>query len=116
MSAEVQTTVERRKSARAPVTVHIAYGTVDALFQEFTRNINEGGVFIETEKPLGIDEKVQLQFRLPGAQEPIQASGRVAWIRPADVTAAQGMGIEFEDLDASARSQINELILQLRSR
>jgi len=116
MSAEIQTTVERRKTPRTPVTVRIVYETVDALFEEFTRNINEGGVFIETESPLALEEKVQLQFRLPGTAEPIQAKGRVAWVHSGGDAETPGMGIEFEDLDAPARARINALILRLRSR
>jgi hypothetical protein len=42
---------ERRRSNRAEMVVHIDYATVDELFSEFTRDINEGGLFIETEKP-----------------------------------------------------------------
>ena len=76
----VRTSVERRLSPRATVTVRVDYSTVDAMFSEFTRNINEGGLFIETETPLALDEQVQLQFRLPGVDDPIKVSGRVAWI------------------------------------
>ena len=42
---------DRRRSARAELTVRIDYSTVDEIFSEFTRDINEGGLFIETEKP-----------------------------------------------------------------
>lgn len=113
--AEIQTVVERRRSARAPVTVRIEYGTVDSLFSEFTRNINEGGLFIETEAPLELGERVRLQFQLPGSEQPIRARGRVAWVRGSE-QGAPGMGIEFEDLDRAARQRIDELIRALRAR
>ncbi len=106
---EIQTFVERRQSARTPVTVRIEYETVDSLFSEFTRNINEGGVFIETTQPLGLEEQVQLQFQLPGDEEPVKLTGRVARVE------ASGMGIEFGDLDVTARERINELVVQLRT-
>ncbi|MBW2242445.1 MAG: PilZ domain-containing protein [Deltaproteobacteria bacterium] len=106
---EIQTFVDRRHSDRAPVTVRIAYETVDSLFSEFTRNINEGGVFIETEQPLGLEEQVQLQFQLPGDEEPVKLSGRVVRVE------SSGMGIEFGELDAIARERINQLVVQLRT-
>ena len=84
-SEEVQTTVERRLSPRAAVTVRVDYSTVDSMFSEFTRNINEGGLFIESETLLALDEQVHLQFRLPGIDDPIKASGRVAWVREAGI-------------------------------
>ena len=42
---------ERRRSTRAPFVVRVDYGTVDAFFSEFTSDVNEGGMFIETETP-----------------------------------------------------------------
>jgi uncharacterized protein (TIGR02266 family) len=110
----VQTTVERRLSPRAPVTVRIDYSTIDAMFSEFTRNINEGGLFIESETLLALEEQVQLQFRLPGLDDPIKASGRVAWVREAGIDGPPGMGIEFESLDADARLRIDEIVQALR--
>ncbi|MAE94775.1 MAG: pilus assembly protein [Deltaproteobacteria bacterium] len=114
--AEIQTFVERRQTQRAPVTVRIEYGSVDAMFSEFTRNINEGGLFIATEQPLALEEQVQLQFQLPGGDEPVKASGRVVRVQEATADEPSGMGIEFEELDSAARGRINELVLQLRTR
>jgi len=110
----VQTTVERRLSPRAPVTVRIEYATVDAMFSEFTQNINEGGLFIESETLLALDEKVQLQFQLPAIDDPIKVSGRVAWVREAGIDGPSGMGVEFENLDANARLRIDEIVQALR--
>jgi type IV pilus assembly protein PilZ len=110
----VQTTVERRVSPRAPVTVRVDYSTVDAMFSEFTRNINEGGLFIESEALLPLDELVQLQFQLPGVDDPFKVSGRVAWIREAGIDGPPGMGVEFENLDADARLRIDEIVQALR--
>ncbi len=114
-SDSIETFVEKRTSDRAPVTVRIEYGSVDAMFSEFTRNINEGGLFIATEKPLGLEERVQLNFQLPGSEEPIKASGRVVRVEDGSGEENSGMGIEFEELDRSARERINELVLQLRA-
>jgi type IV pilus assembly protein PilZ len=111
---EVQTTVERRLSPRAAVTVRIDYSTVDAMFSEVTRNINEGGLFIESETPLDLDEQVQLQFRLPGVDDPLKVNGRVAWITKAGADGPPGMGIEFENLDANARLRIDQIVQELR--
>ncbi len=108
----IQTFVERRQADRAGVTVRVEVASVDALFSEFTRNINEGGMFIATDSPLGIDESLELHFQLPGTGEPVKATGRV--VRIQDEPA--GMGIEFEELDESARRRINELVLELRTR
>jgi uncharacterized protein (TIGR02266 family) len=111
---EIETLVERRRSEREPLVVRVAYATVDALFSEFTRNINEGGLFIETEALVEMDSRVQLQFSLPGSDEPIKAGGRVVHINPPGQDGPAGIGIEFEELDARARARIDELVQQLR--
>jgi uncharacterized protein (TIGR02266 family) len=111
---EIETLVERRRTDREPLVVRVAYATVDALFSEFSRNINEGGLFIETEAPVEMDARVQLQFSLPGSDEPIKAVGRVVHVGPAGRGGPAGIGIEFEELDARARERIDELVQQLR--
>jgi uncharacterized protein (TIGR02266 family) len=112
---EVRTIVERRRSLRAPVVVRIEYATVDALFSDFTRNVNEGGVFIETDCPAELDSVVHLRFRLPGTRENIKVAGRVAWIEPGADGQPQGMGVEFENLTDADRARINAIVLRLRA-
>lgn len=114
-SRDVRTVVERRRSSRTPIVVRIEYATVDALFSDFTRNINEGGVFIETDSPAPLDSEVHLRFRLPGTREALGVSGRVAWIATEQGGKPTGMGIEFENLTDADRTRINELVLRLRA-
>ena len=114
-SAETRAAIERRRSQRAPVTVRIEYSTVDALFSDFTRNINEGGIFVETEESIPLDEKVELKLRLPGSSEIIHARGRVVRVEPATPTSSGGVAIEFEQLDGEAREAINRAVRNLRN-
>jgi uncharacterized protein (TIGR02266 family) len=111
----VHTTVERRRAPRAPVVVRIEYETVDALFSEFTRNINEGGVFIETDAPAELESHVQLLFKLPGDEEAVKVAGRVVRIARGDADEAPGMAVEFEGLDGRDRERINRLVMGLRA-
>lgn len=113
---EYEAKVERRHSPRAPLMVRIAYSTIDALFSEFTRNVNEGGLFIETDNPPPTDTRVALQFKLPGADAPIQARGRVAWVQQSGEDGPAGMGVEFENLGQDAHALIDELVRGLKGR
>ena len=112
---ETRTAVERRRSERAPVTVRIEYATVDALFSDFTRNINEGGIFVETDESIPLEEKVELKLRLPGSPEVVHARGRVVRIETASETSAAGIAIEFDQLDGEARDTINRAVRRLRN-
>jgi type IV pilus assembly protein PilZ len=106
--------LERRRSNRVGLLVRVDYKTVDELFSEFARNINEGGVFVETDTPPEIGSSVALQFKIPGSQDPIQVMGRVVRVAPGDVHEPPGVGIEFEDLDDQSRNLINDLVRNLR--
>lgn len=108
------TGADRRRWERIDLVVRVNYKTVDELFSEFARNINEGGVFVETETPSEIGSSVAMQFQIPGSHEPIQVMGRVVRVTEGDHHEPPGMGIEFEDLDDQSRDLINGLVRNLR--
>jgi uncharacterized protein (TIGR02266 family) len=105
---------ERRRTERVELMVRVDYKTVDELFSEFARNINEGGMFVETDAPPEPGSPVALQFRIPGSEEPIAVMGRVVRTTEGSREEPPGMGIEFENLDAQSRELINQLVRGLR--
>lgn len=105
---------ERRLHKREDLKIPVDYSAVDAFFSEFTTNINEGGMFIETDAPAPLDSEVQLQFRLPNLDRPVKVSGRVAWVSDGKGESPAGMGIEFQELAPEVRRTINDLVRQLR--
>lgn len=107
---------DRRRATRSSLTVRIDYATVDEIFSEFTRDINEGGLFIETEKPHLPGTEVSMQFHLPGSDEVVETVGRVVRIsRGDDGGAAPGMGIEFDELHPDDRKKIDRIVRALRA-
>lgn len=106
---------ERRRFSRTDLLVRIEYSTIDEIFSEFTHDINEGGLFIETEKPRPTGTEVALRFNLPGSKESLQTIGRVVWVRSASSGVPAGMGIEFDDLTTEDRDRINTMIRSLRN-
>jgi len=109
------TAEDARRGRRERLVVRVDYSTVDAFFSEFTTNINEGGLFIETDTPSAVGTTVQLMFQLPGTDEPLKVGGRVIWTTPGATGEVPGMGIEFEDLDPIARDRVNAVVRRLRS-
>jgi uncharacterized protein (TIGR02266 family) len=105
---------DRRQSERHDLKIRVDYSAVDAFFSEFTSNINEGGMFIETESPAPLDSIVQLQCRLPDLERPVKLRGRVAWVSDGKSDAPPGMGIEFQDLSDEIRQTINAVVRRLR--
>ncbi len=115
MAGKKEESSERRNKTRTPLKIPVDYSAVDVFFTEFSANINEGGMYIETDAPAEIGTVVQLHFRLPGLVEPVQVSGRVAWLNEEKGPGGEpGMGIEFQDLPHDIRERINEVVRQLR--
>ena len=106
---------ERRRSERTAFLVRVDYSTVDELFSEFTRDINEGGLFIETDRPHETGTTVSMQFNLPGGEEPIQTTGTVVHVTKGEDGNPPGMGIEFDELSPEAHGRIDDLIRALRT-
>lgn len=109
----IEEQAERRKAQRAELIVRVEYASVDEIFTEFTRDINAGGVFIETDKPCPAGTEVAMHFTLPGG-EAIHTVGRVVRTNEGR-NGPPGMGIEFDDLDAGSRLRIDELVRSLRA-
>jgi uncharacterized protein (TIGR02266 family) len=107
--------IDRRRSKRTELLVRVDYATIDEIFSEFTRDINEGGLFIETEKPRPPGTEVSMHFNLPGSTEALTTVGRVVRVSTGDDCSPAGMGIEFENLSDAARARINEIIRGLRT-
>jgi type IV pilus assembly protein PilZ len=112
---DLELQADRRRSERTDVLVRVDYQSVDELFSEFARNINEGGVFVETEAPLPVDSVVTLQFRIPGSDDPVAGTGRVVRVSEPGAPGPSGMGIEFDALDRDSRERINDLVRSMRT-
>ncbi len=106
---------ERRGALRAELMVQIDYSTIDEMFSEFTRDINEGGLFIETGSPRPVGTEVALYFNLPGEGGGIETTGRVVRTTEGDTESPPGMGVEFDELTGSDRAKIDRLVRALRT-
>jgi uncharacterized protein (TIGR02266 family) len=106
---------DRRRSRRTELIVRVDYSTVDEMFSEFTRDINEGGLFIETDKPHQAGTEVSMQFHLPGSAEVLQTIGRVVRVSSGATGQPTGMGIEFDELTPDDRVKIDRIVRALRS-
>jgi len=106
----------RRRSQRLHHELPVAYRTVGSFLTDWATNISQGGLFINTRKPLAVGTTVKLIIQLPGAAFPFDMMGRVtrvcAWDNHTNV--APGMGIEFTELDGAKRERIEAFVEKLR--
>jgi uncharacterized protein (TIGR02266 family) len=106
----------RRRSERLYHELPVAYRTVGSFLTDWATNISQGGIFINTRKPVPVGTVVRLIVQLPGAEFPFDISGRVTRVAAWDkrTIAAPGMAVEFIDLDGDKRARIEEFVARLR--
>lgn len=103
--------LEVRNSHRLKAQMRVYYGpTPQMLLSEFSVDISAGGLFLQTDFALDVDESLTLRFTLPDQQGMVSCNARVAWVNPKenprkpDVPA--GMGIQFVGLSLEEMKSI----------
>ncbi|MCI0663759.1 MAG: PilZ domain-containing protein, partial [Acidobacteria bacterium] len=81
-----------------------------------TGDIGGGGVFIENNSPLHVGTEIAITLLLPDDfSMPLQAEGKVAWVRrePIHNVFESGMGVQFTDISETARNRLVRMITSL---
>jgi len=85
--------IEKRKHPRSAFFEKAELSVIKKEKSDFTTNISRGGLFIETDLPFNIGERVELTLRLSGVGEPVRVFGKIA--RKEE----DGIGIQFTKPD-----------------
>ena len=95
---------ERRSHFRYPLrtAIHVAGESIPQ-FQATTVNISERGIALETEVPLKIGSKLELQFTLPGASYFTKMRGEVCWNDN-----CQRVGVQYIQVPPAIMEQLQE--------
>jgi len=101
-----------REKRRLPIKLAVTYGAIEGPASTFTKDINEEGVFLFTDRPLPETSQVHMLLTLPGRPQPLSLIGKVSHTIVAHDDEPPGMGIVF-DLDDAARDQLAEIVREL---
>jgi uncharacterized protein (TIGR02266 family) len=101
-----------REKRRLPIKLEVTYGAVDGPATTFTKDLNEEGVFLFTDKPLPETSQVHMLLTLPGRPQPLSLVGKVSHTIVAQDDEPPGMGIVF-DLDDAARDHLTAIVREL---
>jgi Tfp pilus assembly protein PilZ len=101
-----------REKRRLPIRLQVTYGAVEGPANTFTKDINEEGVFLFTDKPLPETSQVHMLVTIPGKPQPLSLVGKVSHTILAADDEPPGMGIVF-DLDDGQREQLHAIIKEL---
>ena len=108
--------IERREHPRILVRAMVDYESQDTFLYDYSQNLSEGGLFINTESPLAVGEVLDLKFSLPDIEKVFQVKGEVKWvIEEKKGPLMKGMGIAFKDLSDDDRKLIQSYMEKLDS-
>lgn len=88
---------------------------------DYSTDLSEGGVLIQTERPLPEGTRVNLKFRLPNAIKLIELTGQVVWSHPyipgqTALNLIPGMGVKFHNVSDTARKYIETFVRSEREK
>jgi type IV pilus assembly protein PilZ len=107
--------VENRRHSRYQVSIPADCSTPHLFFSNHVCNISKGGLFIQSNSPLPLNEQVSLVLHLPGVEKNIFATGRVIWNHDESQSAhvVPGSGIRFVGMTASDRAALESYMEDL---
>ncbi len=103
-----------REKRRLPIRLSVTYGAIEGPATTTTKDINEEGVFLFTERPLPETSQVHMLVTVPGHAQPLSLVGKVSHTILAQDDEPPGMGIVFE-LDDAQREQLTEVVRDLEA-
>lgn len=101
-----------REKRRVPVRLAVTYGAVEGPANTFTKDINEEGLFLFTDKPLPETSQIHMLVAVPGKPQPLSLMGKVSHTITTGDDEPAGMGIVFV-LDDAQRGQLVAAIKEI---
>jgi uncharacterized protein (TIGR02266 family) len=113
-SENAATADQRREYQRHRIEIEIDVSSDHNFYAGITSDLSEGGVFVATHLERSVGTLVDLAFRLPGTDQPLQAVGEVRWLRSYSESSdvPPGLGIRFVLLGPGAREAIQRFLAQ----
>jgi molecular chaperone DnaK len=98
---------------KKPARLKLSYRRPEAVVREYRANLERGGCFVKTTKPLSVGRRCFIEVRVPGLDDAIVIPGVVTWssrdedgIEPGQDL---GMGIEYQ-IDGNERRRIESIL------
>lgn len=101
-----------REKRRLPIKLSVTYGAIEGPATTFTKDINEEGLFLFTDRPLPETSQIHMLVTVPGKSQPLSLMGKVTHTIIAENEEPPGMGVVF-DCDEAQREQLNGIIREL---
>jgi uncharacterized protein (TIGR02266 family) len=98
------------RSGRADIEMPVQMKIAADSFVGSSRNIGVGGLFVATERPFQIGDRLAVEFSLPELDRTVSVDAEVRWIRAATTPGALGIGLRFIRLPIVSAIAIQEYV------
>jgi type IV pilus assembly protein PilZ len=80
-----------------PSVIQLVFREKGALYAAYMPLLNDGGLFVPTQRPYRLSEDIYLLLSLPDDPQRYPVAGKVAWITPGNASGGrtQGVGVRF---------------------
>lgn len=107
---EVDGGADKRTHVRFPVCLEVVFnGKETAECSDFILNIDRGGVFIMTERPLETGSEIYLKFYIPPVEVLSEFEGRVVGVNT-DTRYPKGMHVKFINCSKEDLKRLEEFL------
>ena len=102
--------VERRKHPRLAISIDVDFGSEHNFYAGSTRDISQGGLFINTDQDLQVGSELTVRMKLLDQQFVIPCE--VVWALQDEGGRNVGVGVRFLKLSRARRKAIEEFMAQ----
>ena len=92
----------------------IAFTVTDrgALYSSYMRFVENGGVFVPTNRQYDLGDEVFLLLQIMDDPSPLALQGKVVWITPtgAQGNKTAGVGVQFDESSGKGKSSIEDVL------
>lgn len=107
---------ENRRYPRAAVRHKVTYLRLDEFIHAYTRNLSQGGMFVEAGIPYDLGTVLELELSVPTLKDPLVIRARVIWLITDEDAARNpdeietGMGVEFVHASDEDRRRVESTV------
>ncbi len=96
--------LDERETPRVPCNIDVDYTTQDQKYTNTILDISPAGVFIETDDPPEVGQKITLIFSFLTSEDHFDVAGEIVW------RSSQGIGVKFYDLSFEKQKWIRDFV------
>ena len=98
---------EQKRTSGRPGVISLSIKDQNALYAAYMSFVNDGGLFIPTNKAYDLGDEVFLLLSLMNEAEKLPVAGHVVWITPRGAQSGRvaGVGVRFSGDESSVRAR-----------